>query len=233
MNKNTTKGIVIGIAVTALLLWKWHTMKIEAMENSYNEQLSLLDEESDSNNKIFAEFVEVGDECELIKQFKMSLNYLGGASYFDELSTYSILDEDQIIPLLKNTTHFANESKGLRKSFLYDFNLAIANILEVTDFPLREFKYEYTGGVLNKGDKGSDVSKLQELLNLLLYKDEPRQITGTYDKETYAIVVKLFKGTTALIGSDTGTLSKEFINNFSIIISNLTYQYVDNTVLGE
>ena len=233
MNKATIKGLVIGAAITALLIWRWHEMKLDAVESSYNEQLAVLQETSSESAKKNVEFAEIGEECELIKQFKMSLNYLGGASYFDELSMYTAEDRDKIMPILKNTTHFTNENDGLRKSFLYDFNITIANALEVTDFPLREFKYEYSGGVINKGEKGSDVSKLQELLNLILYKEEPMQVTGTYDKEMYSSVVKIFKGTTALIDEGTGTLSKEFVNNFAIIIGNLTYQYVDNTELGE
>ena len=236
MNKATIKGLVIGAAITALLVWKWHNMKVEAMENSYNDQLAALQalqETSSESAKKNVEFAEIGEDCELIKQFKMSLNFLGGASYFDELPTLSAEDSDKIMPLLKNTTHFLNENNGLRKSFLYDFNKTVANVLEVTDFPIREFNYEYSSGVINKGDKGSDVNKLQELLNLILYKEEPMQVTGTYDKEMYDVVIKTFKGITALIDEGSGTLSKEFVNNFSIIIGNLTYQYVENTDLGE
>ena len=236
MNKEMIKPFIIGAAITAIILWKWYEMKIETMETSFNEQLALLTETTDSSSetaKKNIEFASIGDDCELIRQFKMSLNYLGGASYFDELPTYSEQDQDMFAPILKNLTHFENEEGALRKAFLYDFNITIANILGVTDFPLREFKYEYTGGVLNKGDKGADIRELQELLNLIKYKKEPREITGTYDRETYDIVVEVFKGTTALIDEGKGTLSKEFINNFSIIISNLTYQYVDNTDLGQ
>ncbi len=228
------KGLVFGAAITAILIWKWHNMKIVAIENSYNKQLAVLqDENSDIERNNIAEFVEIGDDCELIKQFKMSLNYLGGTPDFDNLSSYTEIDADQILPVLKGTTNFVNENNGIRKSFLYDFNITIANVLEADDFPLREFRYEYSNGVLNKGDKGMEINKLQELLNLLYYKDDPNQVNGTYDKDTYNIVIKTFKGATALIDEGTGTLSKEFVNNFSIILSNLTYQYVDNTKLGE
>ena len=228
------KPLIIGAAITAILLYKWYDMKIEAMETSYNEQLALLSETAENSSetaKKNEEFVAVGGECELIRQFKMSLNYLGGASYFDELPTLSQQDKDMLAPILKNTTHFDDE-QGLRKSFLYDFNITIANVLHVSDFPERELKYEYTGGVLSKGDKGTDIRKLQSLINLIKYKGEAKELTGTYDSGTYDIVISLFKGTTALIDEGKGTISKEFVNNFSTIISNITYQYVENTKLA-
>lgn len=236
MNKEISKGLIFGVAITAIILWRWYSMKMDAMEASFNEQLVTLTGPLDNSNesaKKNIEFVGVNDECELIRQFKMSLNYLGGAPYLDELPTFSPEDRDKIVRIIKNTTHFENENGALRKSFLYDFNITIANVLGATDFPQRDFNYEYTGGVINKGDKGNEVRKLQELLNLLYYKSEAREITGVYDKETYAIVIKTFKGTTALIDESAGTLSKEFVNNLSTIISNLIYQYVDNTELGD
>lgn len=231
MNKDRITGILVGAAITALILWKWHVAKVSVIENSYNEQLALLDSSGSDSAKKNVEFAEIGSECELIKQFKMSLNYLGGAAYFDDLPVLSPQDNDRLMPILKNTTHFTNENNGLRKSFLYDFNKSVANVLEADDFPLRSFKYEYTGGVLSKGDKGSDVNKMQQLLNLLHKEENPNPVNGTYDKDTYSIVSKTFNGTTALIDENAGTISREFIDNFSIIVTNLIYQYVDNTTL--
>ena len=46
---------------------------------------------------------------------------------------------------------------------------------------------------------------------------------STYDKATYAAVVKLFTGTTALIDASKGTIAKEFVSNFNTIISNLKF----------
>ena len=235
MNKETAKYLVLGAGITAIILIKWYNMKVDAMEASYNGQLALLQDAALNNTPEKPkndEFLSVGDECELMKQFKLSVNYLSGASFLDELPVYSAEDKDLILPLLKNTTHFIDENGALRKSFLYDVNITIANMLGADDFPLRLFKYEYTGGVLNKGDKGAAISNLQELLNLIYYKNEPFPVNGTYDKDTYNIVVKTFKGTTALIDSGAGTLAKEFVSNFSDLIQNITYQYVDNAEIG-
>jgi peptidoglycan hydrolase-like protein with peptidoglycan-binding domain len=76
--------------------------------------------------------------------------------------------------------------------------------------------------LIQKGAKGYDVRNLQELINKI-YQNDDLPVNGTYDKETYAKVIELFKETTALFDAETGAISKQFIHNFNRILANINY----------
>lgn len=224
MNKNLLKGLGIGAAITALIAYNYFTAKLEAMETSYNNQLSVMHDESSESAKKNNEFVELGEECELVETLKRSLNFIVGEQTFDNENDLTEEFVTALAPVLENTNHFFNENNGLRKSFLYDINKTIANVIDV-EVPERELRSEYTSGMLQKGSKGREVIELQELLNRLNAENETPtiELTGNYDKATYAIVLETFVGTTALIDIDSGAVSKEFVSNFTEILNNLNY----------
>ncbi len=222
MNKNLLTGLGIGVAITAIIAHYLFQQKLKAAEASYNEQLSLMSEGSVSAKKN-QEFIEFGEDCECISTFKKSLNFMASSVVFETDRLYTPEFAKAIESHLANTNHFFNETGGIRKSFLYDINKTIANILD-EEIPERELRNEYTSGMLTKGAKGKDVEDLQNLLNSLYDGTETKiGVTGDYNKETYNLVIETFHGTTALMDMDTGAISKEFVNNFSQILSNLSY----------
>jgi len=222
MNKNV-KFLIIGVAITAIIAYSYFKRKNDALEQSYNQQLESLQLQGSETAKKNEEFVAINQDCELIGTFKKSLNLFVGFNLFDNLTIYDLPFKTDLDKLLEGTTHFYDETKGLRKSFLYDISISTANAMGL-DIPPRQFNYEYTSGVLTIGDKGNDVNTLQTLVNSIYSKidfTERLDVNGTYDKATNTAVVGLFAGTTALIDSTKGTISKEFVNNFTIIINNL------------
>ena len=223
MNKNLLKGLGIGGAITAMLAYAYIQSKLKDMENTYNEQLSVMSEPGSELAKKNQDFLELGEDCELISSFKKSLNFIANNRIFDTERLFTPEFSTDIEPILAETNHFYNETGGLRKSFLYDINLTIATIVD-EKVPERELKNEYTSGMLQKGAKGKDVLALQELLNKLNHNpDKNIELTGDYNKATYNLVVETFHGTTAMLDIDSGAISKEFIKNFNQILTNLNY----------
>jgi hypothetical protein len=223
MNRNVTKGLIVGIAIAAIILYQYFKRENEALEKSYNEQLQALQQQDSDNAKKNEEFVQLDEDCELIGQFKGALNHFVGYDLYDSANIYDLALKTDLEIILANTTHFYDENMGLRKSFLYDINIAVANAID-SDIPPRTFNYEYTSGVISLGDKGNDVTTLQALVNYLYAKvdyTERLDENGTYDKPTSVSVIKLFTGATAMIDSTKGAIAKEFVDNFTTIINNL------------
>lgn len=225
MNKNVTKGLVVGAMITAVLLWQYFKNKNAGLEAQYNEQLNLLQQDNSGSDsaKKNEEFAPLNSECVMLSDFKDTLNILGGKDVFDNSTVYDLNEKQQLDPVLEGTTHFFDENNSLRKAFIYDINKTGANALGA-DIAPRLFNYQYTAGVITLGDKGKDVTILQELISRILQAVQYSgtiDVNGTYDKETLAHVQSLFAGTFALIDETKGTISKEFVNNFTTIISNL------------
>jgi len=222
MNKNLLKGLGIGAGITAILMYSYMQSVLKVTQESYNEQLSVMSGGS-AEAKKNQDFLEVGEDCELISSFKKSLNFILNSRSFDTERLFTPEFSTALESILNGTNHFYNETGGLRKSFLYDINKAIATIVD-EEIPERELRNEYTSGMVQKGSKGGIIVKLQELLNKLNDGTETQiEETGEYNKETYNLVIETFLGTTALMDMDSGAISKEFINNFNQILANLNY----------
>jgi hypothetical protein len=224
MSENTKK-ILFAIGLGAILVYFYkRNQQLQMEKNQLAEQLSEKTEQTGNETaKKNEEFAAVNEYCDLLSYFKASMNLYRGYDLYDQESLYDQEFLSQVEILLCCTTHFFNENKGLRKSFLYDINKTTANAMGVDIYP-REFNYQYTAGVISLGDKGADVKQLQELINSIYAKIdfvEKVEVNGTYDKSTLALVQKTFAGTSALIDETKGTISKEFVNNFTSIFNNL------------
>jgi hypothetical protein len=225
MNESTKRILIaIGLGFILVYLYK-RNQSLEAEKDVLTQKLNEIPEIGPGSEtaKKNEEFAEVNDYCDLLSYFKASINLYRGYDLYDHESLY---DQEFLIQaeiLLCCTTHFFNENKGIRKSFLYDINKTTANAMGVDIYP-REFNYQYTAGVISLGDKGADVKQLQELINSIYAKiefTEKVDVNGTYDKITLGLVQKTFAGTSALIDETKGTISKEFVNNFTSIFNNL------------
>ena len=165
--------------------------------------------------------IELGHSSEIIADFKATLdgffadeNIIGNT---DDL--YDENFEEFLIPIIDGTSGVMKNNGSLNKAFLYDINKTISNI-SGKEITLHDFRNEYEDGIQYKGAKGYGVGDLQALINRL-YQSEAIDENNTYDKETYAKVMELFAGTTALVDLEIGSISKEFINNFNIILDNI------------
>jgi hypothetical protein len=228
VNRNLTKGLILGAAITGLILYMRMREKNKALEESYNEQLNLLQQEdmtgSETANKN-EEFIELGDECILIGDLKATFNSWLGNQRMDTNDLYDAVTRDIFKKVMENTTHIMQEDDSLRKMMIYDIVKTNANIVDA-DLPPYPLKYEYTQGMVALGDKGGSVADLQKLINMLYkyyYPVTEKQISvnSTYDKITAAAAVKLFAGTSALIDEDKAAVSKEFVANMTTMINNL------------
>jgi len=224
MSENTKK-ILFAIGLGAILVYFYkRNQQLQIEKNQLAEQLSETSTQNGNETaKKNEEFAEVNEYCDLLSYFKASMNLYRGYDLYDQDSLYDQEFLSQAEILLCCTTHFFNENKGLRKSFLYDINKTTANAMGVDIYP-REFNYQYTAGVISLGDKGADVKQLQELVNSIYANidfTEKVDVNGTYDKTTLGLVQKAFGGTSALIDQTKGTISKEFVNNFTSIFNNL------------
>lgn len=230
MNKNLTKGLIIGAVITAIILHQRIKKKNEeiALLETYNQNLNLLQETEVSGPEILPkneEFIKLNDECVLIGDMKATFNHWIQSERMDTNDIYDSITRDIFKKLFEGTTNIIYENDDLRKMMIFDLVKTNSNIIEVDILP-RPLKYEYTPGVLSLGDKGAEVSKLQELINKLykyVYPETEQKImvNSTYDKTTKDAVVKLFNETSALIDNTKGTISKEFVSNFNIILENL------------
>jgi hypothetical protein len=227
MNKNVTKGLIVGALITGYFLYRYFKQENDALAKSYNEQLSLMENSAPASELVNKneEFVELGDECILIGDVKAIFNEFIGTGYFDEQDIYNPYTRDYLKKILEGTNHSYSQTDGLRKMFLYDIVKVGANLTE-TDLATRPLKYEYSAGLISLGDKGNDVKELQELINRLkssIYQVKPVDliVNGTYDKATLQAVNTVFIETTALVDSSKGAISKEFVKNFTTILNNL------------
>jgi hypothetical protein len=223
MSENTKKLLLV-LGVGAIILYLYRRNK--QLDQTLNELKSLPAEQDNSGSetaKKNEEFANKDEYCDLISYFKGGLNLFKGYDYYNSDSLIDAEFYTELQKILEGTTHFFNENGAIRKSFLYDFDKTVANAIGI-DIPPREFNYQYTSGILTLGDKGNDVKMLQELINSLYANvefTERLDVNSTYDKATLAAVQKVFAGTTALIDDTKGSLSKEFVNNFTTIINNL------------
>jgi hypothetical protein len=220
---DTTKGLLFGVAVTAIILYYYFKQKNDALIADYENKIDDLELKGEETAKKNEDFLALNENCDMLGDFKYALNFFIGTDYYDSENFYDSEFQAEMQRILANTTHFYNENNDIRKAFLYDICQTVANAVEGDIVP-REYNYQYTAGVLSIGDKGNDVIVLQQLVNAIYNRvdyTERLEENGTYDKATALAVTKLFAGTTALIDTSKGTISKEFVNNFTNIISNI------------
>ena len=227
MDKNLLKGFVLGSLISGFIIYRYFENRIKVNENSFDKQLKALQGEiggqKQLNDNEEIAYLKLGDSCELIETFKNSLNYLIGNETFDKNNIYTEDLKTDLSKILAGTSNVINDNGDLRKSFIYDINKTIANVVG-RDIEVRKYLNEYDGGIVSKGAKGQDVKNLQSLVNKLYdKKEEDIEITGTFNKDTYSKTKQLFLKTTALIDMDTGAISKEFISNFNTILTNINY----------
>lgn len=217
------KKIILVVALAGIIYYMVKRQNTQSISETNTDEIDIGEDK----------YIEIGDKCILVKPFKLTLNMLKGADYFDTLDEYSETDHQLFTPIFERTTNVVNENGGLRKLFIYDFVKTMANAVE-SDIEPRPLVFEYNPGIVTLGDKGEDVKNLQVLINkiyMYAYPDEQVTIpiTSTYDKKTAESALQLFKGTSALLDETKGTLYKEFINNFNTILSNLdVYQLNKN-----
>ena len=223
MNKNFIKGLLFGAIITGYIAYRYYGLEVNKLNEQINAQLKALQEKNTQNTKPETDkFIKLGQKnCILIKDLRNSLNFLFERTEFEDGDFYNETLLQKLKPVFDGTENILQEDGSLRKSFIYDINKTIANAIDV-DIQEFDFNNEYETGLIQKGSKGLDVKTLQELINKI-YQNDDLEVNGTYNKETYAKVIKLFSGTTALFDAETGAISKQFIHNFSKIISNINY----------
>jgi hypothetical protein len=229
--KNTTKNLIVGLVIGAVALYFWNKNKqkneIIVEEGTINGEPI---ETSSSGNVIntdrsVTEYLQVNDMCAFLPEFKDALNLFIGTDMYDDNDIYTPDFRDALKDkVLKNTTHFFGENDSLNKMFLFDIAKTVSNI-EESEMPPRPVNFTYTPGIISGGDKSKEVSDLQDLVNVLYFLKFPSEevtitINGTYDRATIDAVNELFKGTSALIDPQKGAISKEFVNNFLLILDN-------------
>ena len=72
---------------------------------------------------------------------------------------------------------------------------------------------------MGRGDKGSDVLDLQRNMNLFFQLNGSVPESGTFDKETAGAARMMFEGTHALINPNKGTLNRNFVDDFNMLIN--------------
>lgn len=230
--KDTTKGLILGAAITAIILYNYFQKKI-INSNQVSDIDVEISEPVVETEKILnkeSEFVAIGETCSILPDFKYALNKFLNYDNFDSNEIYTADFRDALKETqLKGTSNFFDSGESLRKMFVFDIVKTVANMEQTETLP-RPLRYEYSQGVLSLGDKGSNVLDLQKLINILfifLYPDEEKMISenSTYDRPTSDAVILLFKGTSALIDEGKGAISKEFVSNFSVILENTRVNY--------
>ena len=225
MNENLGKKIILALGLGFIVYYFWQRDKNNNTQpiQGPTEDTTAEDVTGNDSAKKNEEFADIGTDCELLAQILAAFDSILETNEFEVDSLYTESVKEKLDPVLEGTTHFYNENDGLRKSFLYDLARTFANLVDVEIYP-REFSNQYTSGIISLGDKGTDVINLQELINKLSAENYIPliEVNGTYDKETRDAASKIFAGTTALIDANKGAVSKEFVNNFTKILNNLT-----------
>jgi len=72
---------------------------------------------------------------------------------------------------------------------------------------------------IGRGDKGSDVLDLQRNMNVFFQLNGQVPESGTFDKETAAAARMVFADTHALVNPAKGTLNRNFVDDFNILIN--------------
>ena len=73
--------------------------------------------------------------------------------------------------------------------------------------------------VLQKGSKGKDVLDFQKNMNVFFNLNGQVPENGLFDKDTTKAVSSLFQGTHALVDPVTGKVSRNFVDDFNMLIN--------------
>jgi hypothetical protein len=221
MNPTTKKVLLfVGLGFLVAYIYKLN------QENASGEQQNVLPEDNSIIVPVVAkdsEFIPVGGECELIGNIKDCFNHFKGYEVYPPSNTYDQQTLEAFKLIFNGTQNLFDDSYGIRKSFLYDFCLTIANSAN-TDIPPCDCKYERITSLVVLGDKSMDVEHLQQLINDIyapIDGVEHVEVNAVYTKVTLEQVQKLFDGVTAMPDYTKGALSSEFVNNMYKIVNNL------------
>jgi hypothetical protein len=222
----TTKKILLFVGIGFLVAYVYKRSQ-ESSDSGGQENVLPNGGDNDSNTilpvKKDNEFVAFGSECVLIGDIKDCFNHLKGYVAYPPSNTYDQQTLDAFKLIFNGTENLFDEKDGIRKSFLYDFSLVIANSAN-SDIPPCDCVYERITSLVVLGDKSTDVQKLQEIINDVyapIDGMEHIEVNAIYTKVTLEQVQKLFNGVTAMADYSKGALSSEFINNFYKVLNNL------------
>ncbi len=154
-----------------------------------------------------------GERDKIIADFKALLNTRFPDTFIDETEYADKAFFDYLEPIIGE--------RKLSVCFLKNFNTVVSRIQGINleyDFEINHIdECDY----IKKGDKGSEINKLKETLNLL-FDDNQLYADGNYNKGLYEITEILFQNTAVFSNqTEEGKICKEFIINIHNLISKI------------